>query len=775
MIGLDSYPSCWSCNLSECTSTNGEYVAYQTADYVGYFGKQSPTQPNFMPEFQGGSYNPWGGPEGGCPNDIGADFANLFYRDLIYQRVTAISLYMAFGGTNWGWLAAPVVASSYDYSSPISENRAIGSKYYETKLLTLFTRTAKDLAKTERLGNGTSYSNNPAITVAELRNPDTNAAFYVSRHAHTPSGSKETFKLSVKTSEGALTIPRNGGAITINGHQSKILVTDFTFGNKTLLYSTAEVLTYAVIDGKETLVMWLPAGETGEFVVKGAKSGKQTPVDGQEIKSASVKFDAGKDSVTVSYTQNAGMTAVDLDDGTRVVLVDRSAAYKFWVPTLSNNPLAPENDTVLVQGPYLVRTAELNQNTKTLELTGDIDSNATAIYVFAPKAASSVSWNGKKLCTVAKNGNLIKAVLRKPTGFQLPSLGPWKSADSLPEISLDYDASSEAWVTANKTTTVSSFKPAANNPVLYVDEYGIHYGSHIYRATFATTSSPPTGVALNITGGMAFGYSVWLNEKYIGSYLGLSYAGTGITDFSFSNATLTTDGKDNVLVVVMDNSGHDQRAAAVNPRGIYNATLAGTSSYTFSSWKIAGTAGRESNIDPVRGPWNEGGLYAERIGAHLPGFPDSNWTALPSAAKTLSVPDAGIKVFRTVVPLHVPAGLDVSISFRLTAPETNSSSTFEPTAPGYSNRLRALLFVNGYQYGRFNPYIGSQIDFPVPPGVLDYDGDNTIAVTVWSQSAEGAEMKVEWNVDYVHATSYDMRFDAAALRPGWEEERLKYA
>ena len=67
------------------------------------------TQPNFMPEFQGGSYNPWGGPEGGCPGDIGADFANLFYRNLIYQRVTAISLYMLFGGTNWGWLAAPVV------------------------------------------------------------------------------------------------------------------------------------------------------------------------------------------------------------------------------------------------------------------------------------------------------------------------------------------------------------------------------------------------------------------------------------------------------------------------------------------------------------------------------------------------------------------------------------------------------------------------------------------------------------------------------------------
>jgi beta-galactosidase GanA len=77
VAGLDSYPSCWSCNLDECTGTNGKYVAYQVIDYFDHFTEVSPTQPSFFPEFQGGSYNPWGGPEGGCPADIGADFANL--------------------------------------------------------------------------------------------------------------------------------------------------------------------------------------------------------------------------------------------------------------------------------------------------------------------------------------------------------------------------------------------------------------------------------------------------------------------------------------------------------------------------------------------------------------------------------------------------------------------------------------------------------------------------------------------------------------------------
>lgn len=307
-----------------------------------------------------------------------------------------------------------------------------------------------------------------------------------------------------------------------------------------------------------------------------------------------------------------------------------------------------------------------------------------------------------------------------------------------------------------------------------MDEYDIHVGNVIYRATFPSSSQ--TGVYLNITGGTAFGYSVWLNSDFIGSYLGSSSSGTGNISFSFANATLAASGSDNVLAVMMDNSGHDETTGATNARGIFNATLLGPdggAGYSFSEWQIAGTAGGESNIDPVRGPYNEGGLYAERVGAHLPGYPDSDWAAVASNATTLAVSGAGIRVFRTVVPLSVPSGLDVSVSFQFSAPGNGStSSTF---VSEYTNQVRVLLFVNGYQYGRFNPYIGNQINFPVPTGILDYNGNNTIAVTVWSQSAQGAEIKVDWDVEYVHTTGYDMSFDSEYLRPAWTSDRLAYA
>lgn len=291
-----------------------------------------------MPEFQGGSYNPWGGPEGGCPADIGPDFANIFYRDLVAQKATAISLYMMYGGTNWGWFACPVVATSYDYSSPISENREIWDKYYETKSLTLFTRVAHDLTKTNRFTNSTSLSTNDNVLISELRNEDNDAAFYVARHDYSPSGTKEIFKIRVNTSEGEMTIPLNDH-ITINGHQSKIIPTDFHFGEKTLLYSTAEVLTYSVIEKKEVIVLWLPEGEHGEFTLKGHTELKHD----KSLKD--LKSKTGKNSITVNYTQKKGLFTLNMKDGSTIVLADRQTAYKFWAPTLNNDPFAPVNKT----------------------------------------------------------------------------------------------------------------------------------------------------------------------------------------------------------------------------------------------------------------------------------------------------------------------------------------------------------------------------------------------------------------------------------------------
>jgi hypothetical protein len=71
--------------------------------------------------------------------------------------------------------------------------------------------------------------------------------------------------------------------------------------------------------------------------------------------------------------------------------------------------------------------------------------------------------------------------------------------------------------------------------------------------------------------------------------------------------------------------------------------------------------------------------------------------------------------------------------------------------------------------------MGNQIEFPVPPGVLNYKGENTIALAVWAQTEEGAQVGVDVKVAYVAASSLDLTFDSSYLRPQWSSNRLAYA
>ncbi|KAH0392755.1 putative beta galactosidase, partial [Aureobasidium melanogenum] len=202
LYAVDNYPSCWSCNLEECSSTNAPAPDFTVLDYHTHFQETAPGDPSFFAEFQGGSYNPWDGPAGGCRNNTGPDWVNVFYRNNIAQKVTAHNMYMLYGGTNWGGLAFPLVGTSYDYSAPIQEDRLIGDKYSEAKLLGYFIRSAKDLPLIERDTNGTNLTTNSNAFTQVLYNVENNAKFYVVRHANTTLQTSLSFKQNMTTSLG---------------------------------------------------------------------------------------------------------------------------------------------------------------------------------------------------------------------------------------------------------------------------------------------------------------------------------------------------------------------------------------------------------------------------------------------------------------------------------------------------------------------------------------------------------------------------------------------
>jgi beta-galactosidase GanA len=305
---------------------------------------------------------------------------------------------------------------------------------------------------------------------------------------------------------------------------------------------------------------------------------------------------------------------------------------------------------------------------------------------------------------------------------------------------------------ANHSTTSNPKKPLTT-PVLYMDDYGFHTGISLYRASITGT---PTSLHLGLQGGTAFGFSVYLNAEHLYSYTGNSTA-TSHNVTTGIPPSLLRKGK-NTLLIVMDNTGHDETTGALNPRGILYASLEGGK---IENWRIAGTAGGEANIDPIRGPLAEGGLTSERSGWHLPSIPhDKAW---PSLSPSVGTKEAGVQFYRTTANLTVPKGVDVSIVFTLDTPANMTA-------------LRAILWVNGYNYGLFNPTIGHQVEFPVPTGILNLQGENTIAISVWNQGdgTSAARVDVGWKVAYVHASGFDFGFDAAALRPGWDRRRLAY-
>jgi beta-galactosidase GanA len=201
VYGLDSYPG----GLS-CTNPNTGFNLVRT--YYQWFQNYSSSQPEYLPEFEGGWFSAWGGTfYDQCSTELSPEFADVYYKNNIGSRVTLQNLYMVMGATSWGQSAAPVVYTSYDYSAPMRETREIRDKLKQTKLIGLFTRVSSGLLKTQMEGNGTGYTSDASIYTWALRNPDTQAGFYVLAHSTSSSRAVTSFSLSANTSAGKYSLP----------------------------------------------------------------------------------------------------------------------------------------------------------------------------------------------------------------------------------------------------------------------------------------------------------------------------------------------------------------------------------------------------------------------------------------------------------------------------------------------------------------------------------------------------------------------------------------
>jgi hypothetical protein len=95
---------------------------------------------------------------------------------------------------------------------------------------------------------------------------------------------------------------------------------------------------------------------------------------------------------------------------------------------------------------------------------------------------------------------------------------------------------------------------------------------------------------------------------------------------------------------------------------------------------------------------------------------------------------------------------------------------FSSLAPFHSDRD---LTVESYQYGKYIPHIGPQTRFPIPPGIINTRGTNTLSLSVWAQTDSGAKLTEVKLVKYgVYESGFGFNKDWTYLQPTWTSERL---
>jgi hypothetical protein len=224
IVGFDSYPQGFDATNPTVWNPIPNWLE-------GTHQSLPPDKPLYLAEFQGGAFNPWGGP--GYPKCYiltEPDFENVLYKSLIGQGATMMSFYMTYGGTSWGWLPYPGVYSSYDYGSAIDEARQLTGKYAEQKLIGSFTQSVAPLTKTSP--TSPNPPTNRALSLIGRFNPDNETGLYLLIHQDSTSATVEKTHISVDLSpKSGFTYDDTASQLLYTGNWAHVSNQSYTAGD----------------------------------------------------------------------------------------------------------------------------------------------------------------------------------------------------------------------------------------------------------------------------------------------------------------------------------------------------------------------------------------------------------------------------------------------------------------------------------------------------------------------------------------------------------------
>jgi beta-galactosidase GanA len=672
----------------------------------------SPGTPGFAAEVGGGWFDYWGsnGTYGCTAERQGKGYQRVFYGTNLINRITIHNIYMAFGGTSWGWLPGPIVYTSYDYGAPIAEDRGLRPKALALKQQGMFVQAAG--AVLAQMDKGPEIgTTSPRVRLYHNVNAALGTHVLFAVHGPSDLATDDAFAFDLETRDGRYRL-----ASRLNGQDAKMLLADYDMERQHLVYSTSELQAQFRDGERDVVLLQGRAGETGETVLRYA-SAPQVEVLAGDVHST---YDAARGDLKLAYA-HAGLARVRITGGGRapllLLIADEATSQRFWT---QETPAG----RVLELTPALVRTARIEGGH--LYLTGDTASDSP-LEIWGPAAIAAASFNGTALAlTRQTDGSLRAGTLAGPARVTVPDLSKlaWTRRMDSPEAQPGFD--DRDWVQADSRPSAAQTwtLPERGQPTLAMSDYGFHHGDVWYRGRFDAPEAAANRLALFYGGGGAGMLQAWVDGRFLGQHeldTGRSFPET--TDSVRFDLGKLAPGP-HVVAVMVRNDSHNWDLMADDAhreaRGLIAASLTTKGGRRFAvpiRWRIQGNRGGEDIADRMRGPLNDGGLFGERAGWHLPDAPAKGWS---KARVGDAPPGPGTYWLRTRVKLDPPRGHDVQLGLAFG----------DTTRPRSDRENRTLIFVNGWNMGQFIAHVGPQRVFVIPPGILDPNGDNTIALAV---------------------------------------------
>ncbi|CAO3624966.1 unnamed protein product [Mucor fragilis] len=565
---------------------------------VRNFGGGAKDSPMFIPELQGGWFNHYQLQHtyDHIYDYYGDEYTKLLVETSLAQGVTMASVYMIYGGTNWGTLGDPDVYTSYDYSACIREFGMLSSRGRNLRKTILLTRSFDPyFTKTERVEKPNVKTSIPHTLNLQRSSVGSDQDVVFTFFRNFDRQKRETFDVTVEEATGSFSM-----GCYLPYKTSFIAVGNYTAQNDLhLILSTIPILTRVVHKETKQEVWIVEPNIVGAM----AFTNKEVKVSGN-MQDDALRTEGP--AVILTFERDHGWTKIETSTGSLYIvgLTRKDAGTLFaefeepyWNHGVKKYPAfaAWGADNFY----YDKKTHILDVNHRRSETAAHIVSFDNVADSHATAAADGYDIPMVKY--VEFTNKPVKPVSIEPTHWEQRSV----------------DFQSLPW------EKLKSFKPNASATFNAID-YHYTSGHVLYRAVFKTPDSerPHVSLSLNarnratvlVNGHVVGGHTTYSRQLFMpGAKIGPDPFFVGKHKYDLTPYLSHSESLENQVVVLVESFGLNRQAFIMNdirnPRGIVTADISGLKERP--EWEVTGV-----DVRTLSNPFSSTGFPDENAGGY---------------------------------------------------------------------------------------------------------------------------------------------------------------